>query len=275
MFSSIPETYAAFVGRTETELKILGLGYNDFHVVVGYKRPRTQSFFTLHYVISGKGVLHYGDRVYDVGAGDVFALPPEKEFCYYPNEEEPWEYVFIEFTGTLAAEYLSGVGFTSAQTVRHCENPSDLLLQFKTCINKAQSGVKITYFEAITLLMRFFQTSLDYESPLACGNNDVAAQAEEFIKTHYADPDLTVSKIASALHFSHSGLCRAFRARTGKTMIAYINELRMNYAEELLLKTDLPATKIAYMSGFSEYTYFLMSFKRSHGATASSFRKRL
>ena len=55
-------------------------------------------------------------------------------------------------------------------------------------------------------------------------------------------------------------------------MIAYVNDMRMRYAEELLLTTTLKATEIAYMSGFSEYTYFLMLFKRRNKCTTSEYR---
>ena len=259
--------------QKEQEIRVLGLGYNDFHYVMPYKRERTQNFFTFHYVIAGNGILHFEGKTYSIKEGSIFALPPNTPICYYPQESNPWEYVFIEFDGECASEYLQSVGFSNSSPIKISENPENLLYSFKKCLEKSKNGAPISRFEAISLLMEFFQLSTSQSSPLLQNQDDAVSNAKKIIKTRYTNPDLTVAQIASSLHFSHSVLCRLFQKKVGQTMISYINKYRMNYAEELLSKTDLPASKIAYMAGFKEYTYFLMLFKRKHGMTTLEYRK--
>lgn len=260
--------------RSETEIRVLGVGYNDLRFVAPYKHTRTQQFFTFHYVISGKGILHFEGKTYHISAGNIFALGPNLPICYYPDEDDPWEYLFIEFDGSNANNYLQSVGYTLSNPIKSCENAENLVESFKNCLERSKNGASITHFEAISLLMAFFTASLTSSNSLSILHEDVVTSVKKILKTRFTNPDLTVAQIASALHFSHSVLCRLFHKKTGKTMIAYINEQRMKYAEELLKSTDLSANKIAYMSGFREYTYFLMLFKRKWGITTSEYRKR-
>ncbi len=254
-------------------MRVLGLGYNDFHFVAPFKHPRTQSVYTFHYVLSGKGTLHFEGKTYEIGAGEIFALPPAKPICYYPDPDEPWEYVFVEFNGTNAEKYLQEVGFSDEQPVKRCGNPERLLSPTKECLENFKNDVPVSHFEAFSVLMQFFHLALDRTHTVQ-NSEDVVSRAKEVVKTRFSNPDLTISQIAAALHFSHSRLCHVFRKHTGQTMVAYLNKYRMDYAEELLCKTNFPASKIAYMAGFREYTYFLMLFKRKHGETTSQFRKR-
>lgn len=257
----------------EKEVRVLGLGYNDFHFVSPHKHERTQSFYTFHYVISGQGVLHFEGKTYSIKEGQIFALPPNKPICYYPNDTDPWEYVFIEFDGTEVQEYLQSVDFSLSSPIKTSENAEYLLDSFKKCLDKSKNGAPISRFEAISLLMEFFKLSSSQPNSGLFEEEDAVVNAKKIIKMRYTNSDLTVAQIASSLHFSHSVLCRLFHKKEGQTMISYIVKCRMSYAEELLRNTDLPASKIAYMAGFKEYTYFLMLFKRKHSMTTAQYRK--
>ena len=271
-FFDIPNHYSYFLIRPESDLRILGIGYNDFHFVAPDYHSRTQKYYTFHFVISGKGTLDFEGKTYRIGAGDIFALPPDKLIRYFPDANEPWEYIFAQFDGALAPEYLASVGFSNAQAVQACPRPEKLLSAFKDCFEKAKNGESLSHFEATAALLQFFTPLAGQAVAPLQTEEDAVRRVKEFINTHFSNPELTIEQIANALHFSHSRLCHLFRERTGQTMIAYLNERRMSRAEELLLSTNLSANKIAYASGFSEYTYFLLLFKRKHGVTTSQFR---
>ena len=128
----------------------------------------------------------------------------------------------------------------------------------------------------MSLLFSTMHASLDTKSEIfESTNTDVIDDAKSLIEMQFFNPDFTVESIAKSLHFSHSQLCRLFKEKTGMTMISYINDMRMQYAEELFRTTSFKATEIAYRSGFKEYTYFLMQFKRRNNCTTSQYRNRL
>ena len=109
--------------------------------------------------------------------------------------------------------------------------------------------------------------------PTNAETRDFIEDALILIRLNFPDPYFTVKQLAKELHCSHSQLCRQFKMKTGKTAISYINDSRIDYAKGLLQKTTLTSTQIAKMSGFNEYTYFLLLFKRKTGMTTSEYRQ--
>lgn len=232
-----------------------------------------QKFYTIHYIVSGKGRLEYHDKVYELSEGNIFLLPPNELFAYYPDSAEPWDYIFFEFDGSIVPTYLDEIGFSQTQPVKLCNNPRKILSSFSEIFEKQKNGLPVSYFEAVSKIQLLFHSASDKNSPaLAYPKADIVEEAKSLIALNFFNVEFTVEAIAQQLHFSHSQLCRLFKEKTGVTMIAYLNESRMKYAEELLLTTNLKATEIAYMSGFNEYTYFLMQFKRRNRCTTSEYR---
>lgn len=75
------------------------------------------------------------------------------------------------------------------------------------------------------------------------------------------------------LSFKSSGhLCRMFKKHLQKTPTQYVNELRLNYAANLLLRSDKKIITIAYDSGFENLSHFNHLFKNFFKQTPKQFR---
>ncbi|MFE4713286.1 AraC family transcriptional regulator [Paenibacillus sp. NPDC056722] len=72
---------------------------------------------------------------------------------------------------------------------------------------------------------------------------------------------------------SHAYLCRMFRKHLGMSPTQYINELRMSYAENLLLNTDMEIVEISLEIGLENVSYFYDLFKRRHSLTPHRYRQ--
>ena len=84
--------------------------------------------------------------------------------------------------------------------------------------------------------------------------------------------ELTLDSLAKRMFVTSEHLCRSFKEGTGKTVIEYINDLRIKKAKELLSSTDTTITEIAYMCGFNDSNYFSRKFKEITGLTPRRFR---
>ena len=67
-------------------------------------------------------------------------------------------------------------------------------------------------------------------------------------------------------------LCRAFQTYLHTTPTAYVNSLRLGYARNLLLTTDLGILETAYESGFDNLSHFYHCFKKEFNITPAEMR---
>lgn len=270
-FISTPRIHYYFSDNPFSELKIELLGYNDFHHLRAARFPHQQEFYTLHLVVNGEGVLSYKGHTYQLSQGDMFLLPPKTMFAYYPKESNPWEYIFFEFVGSKVGELLEHTYFANDNPVSHCNDFNQILPLFKTFFETLRTFHIGSLFESSSLFYSLLNSSGN--SPQDSALPDILDEALLLIRLNFIDPYFTVEQLANELHCSHSQLCRYFKNKTGKTAIMHINESRINYAKDLLRRTNLTATQIAKMSGFNEYVYFLSLFKRKTGMTTSEYRE--
>ena len=73
----------------------------------------------------------------------------------------------------------------------------------------------------------------------------------------------------SRFHFSH-----AFREIVGQSPYAYLTQLRMEHARELLIGSDTSIADIARACGYDNPLYFSRLFSRKFEMPPSEYRKR-
>ena len=86
--------------------------------------------------------------------------------------------------------------------------------------------------------------------------------------------EINNEKIAEIVNYHPNYLNRVFLAAHGITIHKYITNYRITVAEQLLIATDLPISKIAESVGFSSRVPFTLSFKNINGIKPSEYRKR-
>jgi AraC-like DNA-binding protein len=85
------------------------------------------------------------------------------------------------------------------------------------------------------------------------------------------DEPLPLATLARRLGRSAFHLCRVFRARTGSTLHAYRQQLRLR-AALAWLEDGADVTRVALDAGFSSHSHFTAAFRLAFGTTPSRFR---
>lgn len=85
-----------------------------------------------------------------------------------------------------------------------------------------------------------------------------------YLNEHFED-EIDFSDVSERFHMNQASLCRFFKRATGRTMTAYLNELRVGAAAQLLINTDETVLDIAFRVGFGNYSNFNRQFKRIKG----------
>lgn len=98
------------------------------------------------------------------------------------------------------------------------------------------------------------------------------AKVIAYIEANYQH-ELHLQDIASEFYMSEYYLCHEFKKYTNRTIVQYINALRILHAQRLITESDLNFTKIAEQTGFSSLTHFNRTFKSIVGVSPSAYHK--
>ena len=97
----------------------------------------------------------------------------------------------------------------------------------------------------------------------------------EVIHAQLAKNDIDMNHIAAAMSMSPKQLRGRVTAVTGLTPVAYILQVRLNYAQRLIVNKDTSLTDIAAKCGFQNLSHFSKTFKQQFGVSPTQFRKNL
>jgi len=85
----------------------------------------------------------------------------------------------------------------------------------------------------------------------------------------------TEEEVADRFGMSYSHFSRSFKRVMNKSFTAHTNDLRIDFARNLLITTDLSITEIAQEAGFSTASHFIGNFKKKTGMSPLTYRKKL
>jgi AraC family transcriptional regulator len=78
---------------------------------------------------------------------------------------------------------------------------------------------------------------------------------------------------ATAARLSNSHFRRAFKVTFGLTFFRYVNQRRIERAQEMMVMTDQPLCQIAEQCGFADQSHFTRVFRRLVGPSPALWRR--
>ncbi len=97
-------------------------------------------------------------------------------------------------------------------------------------------------------------------------------QAIGFIRSEYTR-DISLDEVSEFVGLSKYYFAREFRRITGYSFVEYINILRCDRAQQLLLNSKMTVWEVGLSCGFQNRAYFTRTFARYVGSTPNEFRK--
>ncbi len=102
---------------------------------------------------------------------------------------------------------------------------------------------------------------------------DLSELAIDYIQSHFAKPDVSLTTIAAYLGISSSYLSSLFSKRQGVPLKKYLQQYRLQQAEKLVRETNFPISEVAALTGFSDSNYFIKLFKQTYHYTPYRYRQ--
>ncbi|MGN0728693.1 AraC family transcriptional regulator [Treponema sp.] len=134
-----------------------------------------------------------------------------------------------------------------------------------------QFVVQRNFFSLFELIYSNADVSIEVPAKNSSGLNALKLMMV-FIQDNYKKKIL-LDDIASAGFCCKSKCSSLFTQYLKESPITYLIKYRLKISTELLCKTDIPITEIAYECGFSGTSYFCEMFHRYYQTTALEFRK--
>jgi len=95
---------------------------------------------------------------------------------------------------------------------------------------------------------------------------------QDYIQMHLSER-ITVETLAQFVGYSETYLSKKFKQETGKNILDYINECRIESAKQMLVSCELSIQEISEQLGFGTQSYFGTQFKKLVGVSAGEYRK--
>lgn len=98
--------------------------------------------------------------------------------------------------------------------------------------------------------------------------------ATDYVEKNLSNSDISVETMAMALGMSRVHLYKRLTALTDLTPSEFIRQIRLQHAEQLLLKSQLTVAEVAYSVGFNNPRAFSKYFKEMYGKIPSEYKNR-
>ncbi|HIT63959.1 MAG TPA: AraC family transcriptional regulator [Candidatus Ventrimonas merdavium] len=243
--------------------------------------PGMRNHYLIHCILSGNGTYRTNDREreqeYHLHAGQAFLIEPNRLVHYFADGSTPWEYIWIEFDGMKAKEYLSEAGLSQAAPVYRAsteEGFQELSENLLYLINNPD----ILPAEVIGHTYLFFGSLIrnSRNSRRLPKNNiqDFYVQSTvDFIENHYME-EISVEDMAQNLGLNRSYFSKVFKKATQKSPQDFLIQYRINKACELLRSTRMSVGQTAQLVGYHNPFHFTRAFKKLTNQSPQEWRKR-
>ena len=215
--------------------------------------PATRMHWLFHFVVSGKGIFQINDQRYALSSGMMFVIPPFAETYYEADSEDPWEYIWVGFTGTPPLQLRPCYEIPEAMRIfQHMKASRDL--------NNGKTEFILAQLWALfALLMEENRTK-----------GDPVDTALHLIHSQYMIP-LTVQQLADMVCLERTYFSNLFSKRTGLSPQQYLIAYRMQQAKTFL-SMGYSVTTTAISVGYTDIYTFSKMFKQRFGQSPSRYQ---
>jgi len=247
---------------------------------------KTQTQHVLHYCLAGHSRLVGRERSVEYKPGRLFAFAPDELYHHDRSRPAAFESVCLVFCieqGAAEDAVLHGIEFPrryidltparreqlEQRLFRIVELIHDKPTAYPICVREQMLGI-------LALCMRWAVVRI---VPLSTARSERrphhrlwVEKAKRFMLTHHREK-LRLADIAAHTGVDASHLNKLFRAATARSIIQYLNDLRIDEARHLMINGSMNITEIALLTGFRDSSYFAQRFRKATGRSPRQYMR--
>ena len=236
------------------------------------KRERYDSYLVLN-VIKGSFSFINNDGMEKVAReGETVIIDCYKphSYCTHDNLESVW----VHIDGADAKRLCESIISTRGNIINNKNTDKvreSIFKLFKGINGEGTLSEAEISMEVYKLILQLLEDgdAADFSGAM---HEDIMQTVKDYIALHLSE-DISVKALADRAHMSATHFSRVFKQKSGFSPYEYVLNARLNRAKELLLRSDMSITRIAYETGFNSEANFVYCFTKNEGLSPGKFRK--
>jgi len=209
---------------------------------------------------NGTTVYHFNNSDYIADKFHPILLP--KHGCYTWMCTSPGECLMFEFECNISSE--KPISFFVKDT-------TFIETAFSKIIQRSMQNSVSARMKNISDLYSVLSVLFDTERFAAKSRYDIILPAVKLMNEFYYLPDITNKKLAEQCKISTVYFRQLFKKCYGISPIAYLNNLRIKKAQELLISDNVSIEQVAVNVGYNSIYHFSKMFKLKTGISPRKY----
>lgn len=248
--------------------------------------PHSHDYYEIFIVAKGIITHMVNGKIYRFPEGSLVFIRPDDVHTNIYDDSKSIDIAFINLAFSRATarhlfEYLFDED--TVKTLLYCDTPPHVILDKSdrkniiSQINELNSQDR-NDSKAIKLRTRVILANV-FSYFVTTNSDDDKNQTPPWLSTlleQMKKPENFsegTDKMVTLSKKSREHLCRSFKKYYSITVTEYINDLKINYASNLLINTNKPIIDICFECGFQSMSYFYRVFKQKNGDTPHKYRE--
>ena len=272
-------SFSLFPNENFLDLRLYQYGWEQCAPLHSFG-PSVRNHYLFHYVISGQGKLDAHDqngvtRKYTLREGEGFLIFPGQVTTYCAHKMDPWKYVWLEFDGLRAAEYVDSAGLELSQPIYRplSSAQGDGLRDTMLYIAGQNKASPLHLIGHLCLFVDALIQSSSTRKELHNGQlRDFYIQEAITFMEHNYQREVTVEELAGVCKLNRSYFSKLFKENMGCPPQEFLIRLRLAKAAELMKGTGNSIGDISVMCGYPNQLHFSRAFKKRYGVSPREWR---
>ena len=235
-------------------LDVLYLNQNNVNI-----KNEGRNFNAISFRLRSDATLKTEFGEYHMRENYVALFPARVDYRRIANNDE---LMVVHFDST--DYHTENIEFFEAQSPERLKKLFENIL---TCWNQKELGYK---YKCSALLYEIFAECYAQNYKDEVGKSKIKASVE-YIHKSYKKSDLSIREVAERSFMSEVYFRKLFKEEFGISPQKYIIDLRIQNAAGLISTGYYSLKEVAYMSGYTDYKYFSVEFKKNMGVSPSEY----
>ncbi len=229
-----------------------------------------------------KGIRYVGDNIDNFVEGDIFIFGPQLPHLlrngdeYFKKQsglrsqasviyfsEDCWGREFLEMPEMKSIRELL---LKSRRGIRVIGKSREYLKNEIQKIHHKEGMERVMHLLSV---LHYISSSAQYELLAGTSFNSAGNKPDmerlnkvsDYLMKNFKK-EITLEDVSEVALMSPTAFCRYFKQKTNKTLIEFVNEIRVGHACRLLMDAKVSVSEIAFDSGYNNVTNFNIQFKK-------------